>query len=345
MAKANPADETFRKLFVQLPRTDKQKADALSKIEESYFKLGDLYYFQLAEKENAEDSYETLLERFPKSPFKPEVLYKLYLISKERGNSKAERLAQNLKDEFPNSTYTKILLNPDYLKETSVAQEKQKIIYKDAYSDFQRNNLRAAQEKLKLAHGIGETTFTPQLDLLQILITGKTEDVTRYQFELGEFVKKYPDGSVHSYAEKLLASSRLFIEKAERLKGIRFGVSFEEPHYFVIVHRFQDKASEAFTAAIEKFNHEYYKGRKLETSNLLLNDDYNLTFVGNLQNKLDAEEYFSRFNSTMAKGKPFSILNFHNFVITKDNFNIFYRNKALDEYLSFFDRYYKKENQ
>ncbi len=344
-AMANPSLEAFKKLFVQIPKTEKQKADALAKIEESYFKLGDLYYFQLSEKENAEGSYEMLLDRFPRTAFKPEVLYKLYLISKERGDSKADLLAQNLKDEFPNSTYTKILLNPDYLKETSVALEKQKIIYKEAYADFQRNNLRAAQEKLKLARSIGETSFAPQLDLLQILITGKTEDVTRYQYELGEFVKKYPDGSTHGYAEKLLASSKVFVEKAERLKGIRFGVSFEEPHYFVIVHRFQDKASEGITTVMERFNNDNYKARKLETSNLLLNDDYNLTFVGNLPNKHDAEEYFSRFNSTMASGKPFSMLNFHNFVITKDNFNIFYRNKALDEYLSFFDRYYQKESQ
>ncbi len=341
----NPAEEAFTKLYAQLPKTNEQKKVAFAKIEEAYFRLGDLYYFQLTEKENAQVSYEMLLSRFPQSSFKPEVLYKLYLIHKERGDSKAEILAQNLKDEFPNSTYTKILLNPEYLKETSVAQEKQKIIYKEAYAEFERNNLRGAQEKIKLARSIGETSFTPQLELLQILITGKTEDVTRYQYELGEFIKKYPDTSVHGYAEKLLASSKAFIEKAERLKGIRFMASFDEPHYFVIVHRFQDKASESIATVVEKFNIGFYRGKKLETSNLLLNDQYALTFVGNLANKTEAQEYNNRFNKSMANSKPFSTLNFHNFVITKDNFNIFYRNKALDEYLSFFDRHYQKENQ
>ncbi len=343
--KISPAEEAFAKILPQLPKTEQMKKEALGKIEEAYFKLGDLYYFQLGEKENAELSYEKLLDRFPDSSFKPEVLYKLYLIHKERGDSKAEVLAQQLKDEFPSSTYTKILLNPDYLKETSVAQEKQKIIYKEAYTEFQHNNLRGAQDKIKLAQGLGETAFTPQLDLLLILITGKTEDVTQYQYELGEFAKKYPDGAVHTYAETLLASSKTFVEKSERSKGIRFGLSFEEPHYFVIVHRYQDKASTIMATTMEKFNTDFYKNRKLETSNLIYNDQYALTFVGNLAGKAEALEYFNRFRGQLSNGKPFSSLNFYNFVITKDNFNIFYRNKALDEYLSFFDRHYQKENQ
>lgn len=345
LPKGSAAEAAMVKLVAQLPKTEKQKNESLAKIEDAYFKLGDLYYFQLNEKENAEGSYEKLLDRFPQSSYKPEVLYKLYLIHKEKGDSKAEVLAQNLKDEFPNSTFTKILLNPDYLKETSVAQEKQKIIYKEAYAEFQRNNLRGTQDKIKLAKGIGETSFTPQLDLLQILITGKTEDVTRYQYELGEFIKKYPDAQVHGYAETLLASSKTFLEKEERAKGIRFVASFEEPHYFVIVHRIQDRASAPIAATVEKFNKDFYKTNRLETSNLIFSDQYSLTFVGDLFGKTEALEYFNRFKSQVTKGGPFPTLNFHNFVITRDNFNIFYRNKALDEYLSFFDRHYQKESQ
>ncbi len=344
LQKVNAAEDAALKVFSLLPKTEKQKKDANAKIEEAYFKLGDLYYFQLIEKENAEGSYEKLLDRYPHSLYKPEVLYKLYLIHKEKGDGQADAIAQTLKDEFPNSTFSKILLNPNYLRETSVAQEKQKIIYKEAYVEFQRNNLRGAQDKIKLARDVGQTSFTSQLDLLQILITGKTEDVTRYQYELGEFIKKYPDAPVHNYAETLLASSITFIEKTERSRGIRFTTSFEEPHYFVIVHRFIDKASAPIAAAVEKFNDVFYRGKKLETTNLIFNEQYSLTFAGNLANKKDAIDYLDHFKSTVMKGKPFLTLNFHSFVITKDNFNIFYRNKALDEYLSFFDRHYQKEN-
>ena len=341
-AAANSPDAAFNTLFALLPRTEEKKVLALSKIEEAYFKLGDLYYFQLGEKENAARSYEQLLARFPSSEYKPEVLYKLYLIHKEKDDPIAIILAQQLKTEFPSSTYTRILLNPDYLKETNVAQEKQKLIYKEAYSDFQRNNLRATQDKIKQAREIGETQFTPQLDLLQILITGKTEDVTRYQYELGEFIKRYPNNRLNRYAEELLTSSKTFLEKSERAKGIRFIASFEEPHYFVIVHRIQDQASSEISNQLERLNSESFKNHKLVATNLIFNDQFAMTFVGDLPGRTEALDYNQRFETQLVAEKPFSTLNFHNFVITKDNFNIFYRNKALDEYLSFFDRYYKK---
>jgi tetratricopeptide (TPR) repeat protein len=335
-------DNAFLKLYAAIPYTEDAKKEAQSKIEEAYFKLGDLYYFQLEEKENALVTYNTLLERFPTTEYKPEVLYKLYLIHKERGDQVAGQLADQLKSEFPQSTFTRILLNPDYLKETTIAQEKQKLIYREAYADYQRNNLRGTQEKLKQARQIGETQFTPQLELLQILVTGKTEDVTRYQYELGEFMKKYPEGSLHAYAGELLAGSKAFLEKTERAKGIRFVASFEEPHYFVILHRIQDQASTTISRRLDQLSLEKFKTLNLAATNLIFDDQFAMTFVGDLPTKESAMEYNMLFEEGAAKEKPFSTLNFHNFVITKDNFNIFYRNKALDEYLSFFDRYYTK---
>jgi tetratricopeptide (TPR) repeat protein len=341
--KAASPDAAFASLYSQLPRTPDAEKEALAKVEEAYFKLGDLYYFQLSEKANALESYTKLLDRFPSSLFKPEVLYKIYLIHKEQGDSTAAAVvADQLKTEFPGSTYTKILLNPDYLKETSVAQEKQKLIYKEAYAEFQRNNLRGTQERLRQAREIGETAFTPQLEILQILITGKTEDVTRYQYELGEFIKKHPDGKLHQYAQDLLAGSRTFLERTERAKGIRFVASFEEPHYFVVVHRIEDQASTSISQKLDAFNAASFKEQKLASTNLILDEQYAMTFVGDFPSRKEALEYIQLFKAKPGAEKPFSTLNFHNFVITKDNFNIFYRHKALDEYLSFYDRYYEK---
>jgi tetratricopeptide (TPR) repeat protein len=332
-------------LMQQIPRTDEQKQKALAKIEEGYFKLGDLYYFQLNEKENALQSYQRLLGRFPASEYEPEVLYKLYLITRDNDKEQADRYAQLLKENHPNSTFTRILVNPDYLKETSVAAEKQKLIYKEAYSLFQTNNLRAASEKVNQAMEVGKTSFTPQLELLKILIIGKTEDVTRYQFELGEYLKKYPDGELKSYTEQLLAASKTLVEKQERAKGIEFGSSLEGPHNFIIVYNTRERITNPVSTAIENYNETQWKELKLNTSNLILNDEKTITLVTEFPNRKAALSYFDKFLAQIANTKPLSSYKFYSFVITKDNFQIFYRTKALDEYLTFFDRNYQKQNQ
>ena len=79
----------------QIPRTEEQKKEALKKIEDAYFNLGDIYYFKLLENDNAIASYHKLLERFPETEYEPEVLYKLYLIYKESDPAQSESLCRH----------------------------------------------------------------------------------------------------------------------------------------------------------------------------------------------------------------------------------------------------------
>lgn len=333
------------KLLKSLPYTEKQKSELLAKIENAYFKLGDLYYFNLEDRLNAADSYQKLLDRFPESELEAESLYKLYLIFKETDPVKAAMYADLLKKEHPNSTFAKILINPNYLKETSVAAEKQKLIYKEAYALFQKNNLRAAQDKVEQAVQVGETNFTPQLELLKVLITGRTEDVAKYQFELESFIKKYPSEPIKAYAEELLASSKALLDKLERAKGIQYSTTTTGPHYFVVVYKSSDRITNPVADALDQFNSGQWKNLKLTTSNLALTDDKTLTMTVEFADRETALSYFDKFLAQLANAKPFSNYKFYNFVITKDNFQTFYRTKALDEYLTFFDRNYQKQSQ
>ncbi len=343
--KEEKAEDAAAKVFQELPYTPEQKNQALAKIEEAYFKLGDLYYIQLSQKQDALVLYEKLLGRFPETEYAPEVLYKLYLITKENSNTDSERYAQTLKEKYPNSTFAKILINPNYLKETSVAVEKQKSIYKEAYSLYNQGKLRLSQDQINQAKAAGETNFTPQLELLEVLITGKTEDATRYQYELAEFIKKYPDNELKSYAENLLASSKSFLEKTEKAKGIRFVNSLDEPHYLVVVYKTEDKITDLLTQTLADFNNQSFKGKNLKTSNLKFNDVYSISFVSELADRTTSADYFDKMKVQLGKMPSLANYKFDIFVITKDNFQIFYRTKALDEYLTFFDRNYQTKNQ
>lgn len=339
--KTEVKEDIVGKIIAQLPTTDEQKKAALAKIEDAYFHLGDLYYFNLSEKDNAAESYERLLARFPQSEHLPEVLYKLYLIHKEKSDGLADRYAQRLQNEFPTSTFARILVNPDYIKETTALAEKQKLMYKDAYALYQQNNLKPAMEKVNEALASGETTFLPQLEFLKILIMGRTEDVTKYQYELGEFIKKYPKEPLKNYAEQLVASSKTFLEKIEKAKGIQFSKVLTGPHYFVVVYNSADRLTNAVVDALEKFNQSEFNKLKLTTSNLGLEEKI-LTMCAEFPDRESVMGYYYKFLAQVATTKPFSDYKFYNFVITKDNFQIFWQTKSLDEYLTFFDKNYQK---
>ncbi len=341
----DPVGAEYRKLSAILPRTDAQKKESLARIENAYFALGDIYYFKLQEKENSSNAFKTLLSRFPESEFKPEVLYKLYLIYKDSDPAISEAYATQLKKEHPESTFAKILENPNYLAESSQALARQQEIYKVAYEHFENGEFSASLKKIAEAEEAGETTFTPQLQLLKILIMGRTEDINVYQFNLDEFAKQHPNTPVGQYAEKLLNASREFVKTKEKLGGIKFIRSLEEPHYFVMVYKKSENILNKGSSTLEKFNNTHFPNLNLKTSNLELNDEYIITLVADLPRVSSAVEYVRIFNEKLPAMPELRNHKFHNFVITKDNFDIFYRTKALDEYIYFFEKNYPAINQ
>lgn len=340
-APADPIGAEYLRINKQIPRTQEEKQEALDKIEEAYFNLGDIYYFQLLEPDNAISSFNKLLERFPETSYEPEILYKLYLIYKDSDQIKSEEYASLLKTKHPGSTFAKILVNPDHLKESSQAAEKQKELYARAYLSFTAGDYNASNEILAEAFELGNTVFYPNLELLKILNIGKTEDVSKYQHLLDQFISNYPESDLGPYAKKLLDASRNLQEKGQ--SGPHYIRSLEEPHYFVMVYKNEENMGSTGPRVLEKFNETYFKDLQLKTSNLGLNDDYTLTLVADLPRISSALEYVRTFNEKLGAITELRSHKFHSFVITKDNFDIFYRTKGLDEYLQFFEKNYPTE--
>jgi tetratricopeptide (TPR) repeat protein len=340
----NPVQVEFDRIFPELPITDEAIAKANSKIESAYFNLGDIYYFDLKERDNAIKSYETLLARYPDTEYRAETLYKLYLIYKNSDNAKAERLADELKKKFPESSYAKILVNPNYLQESGLVVEQQKVFYKKAYENFEAEAYPAASAIVTEATALGTTEFTPNLNLLAILIVGKTENISQYQLSLEGFVKEYSGTDLAKYAQRLLESSRNYTLKQEKEKGIQYIASFKEPHFFVLISEKKDAVENAASKALETFNEVNFKDLKLKVSNLILNDTYTLTLVSDLTDLEAAKSYYKSFSEKRESLSALKNYKFSYFVITKDNFDIFYRTKGLDEYTRFFEKNYTSQN-
>ena len=343
-ATKSPLEEAYDRIRKQLPVTEKQVEEAYTKIEDAYFRLGDIYYFDLQEKNNAVASYETLLTRFPETEYRPEVLYKLYLIFKDTDAPKSNQYASQLKEKFPDSPFAKILVNPNYLQESGLVVENQKSLYRQAYESYQLGEYAAAIQSIEEALALEKTSFHANLELLRILITGKTENISQYQFALDKFMKDYPASEVTPYAQKLLETSRDYQLRQEKEKGIQYIRSFEEPHYFVLVSSRDSKIESAASEILESFNTSYFKDLNLKVSTLILNDTYTLLLVSDLPRISSALEYYKTFTEKRSTFTGLKDYKFSNFVITKDNFDIFYRTKGLDEYLQFFEKNYHPEN-
>jgi tetratricopeptide (TPR) repeat protein len=328
-------------LMATIPFSEDAKSQALSKVEEAYFKLGGIYNFQLGEKENAIQTFEKLLERFPGSDFEPETLYLLYLLIKPGNETIAESYKQRLTDKYPESIYAKLAINPNYKEESNEAAQRLERLYKIAYDYYTQDNFN--QAKLLVSRALQQypdLEFSDQLRILNILIDGKIEGQYRYQYELQEFIENNPDSKFLDYAKNLLEASKQFGTKELQRKGAQYFTYFDQPHFFIFVYPNLGANAEIVPALIENFIKENYPDQNLKTGNLSLNEGFSVVLINKFETQKEAMEFYDKFISSDLKLPIDENLTPERFVITEDNFQIFYQTKKTEDYINFFQKYY-----
>lgn len=339
---ADQATARIDQLYATIPFSEEQKEASLEKIKDALYNLGTIYNLNLEEKKNASDTFVKLLDRFPGNEYEAEVLYQLYLINKSLEDPSHLTYKDRLLSEYGNTTYAKLVGNPNYAEESTASNEQLKKIYKKAYEEYLAKDYNQARNTLQ--EGFTEhpeTVFTANLKLLSILIKGKTEDINVYQYDLDQFIKTNPDSDITPYAQELLTASRTFLEKQRKLLGTKYVKYFKQEHYFVLVFDSKDNLTDKIYPEVDKFTlTEFQSANKLNASNLILNDNQVMIMVSGLTDKSEAQRYFRKFRSNDPIGEKKLNAKFHKFIITKDNFNIFYQSKDISSYIEFFRRNY-----
>ncbi len=330
-------------IFQQLQMNDEEKQEALAKIETAHFKLGNIYNFELDEKENAVETFEKLITRFPKSEYKPEALYQIYLILKATDDPRLQKYVNQLTSEYPNSLYAKLISNPNYREESNAISEQLKKIYKKAYNLFLKDSLQQAQALIKPALKQYPTNqFSDHLRILDILILGKTSGMYNYQFALSQFIEDFPNSELVPYANKLLESIENFkIELAKR-EGVKFSTNFEQKHYFVFIYNPAENISETCISVVNNFIQEEYNQAGFKTSNLILDEENSMILVNEFDNKENASEFYNNFNQNPESVNRLANYKTTNFVISRENFKTLYSTKGLDYYVNFFKKHYQE---
>ena len=341
---SDPAEAEFNKIVSQLPRTEEQKQEALSKIENAYFKLGTIYHLNLNKIKETIETYEILLSRFPDSEYIPEVYFKLQLILKDSNPEKSKYYADLLLLNYPNSNFSKLYLNPDYFKESGETAEKQREWYNKAYTLYKETDFREAKNLVTEALGFGETSFSPRLKLLDILLIGEMEDHQQYQKALAQFIDTNPDSEITPYAKTLLKAVQDFSVNPQNIQREEFFMNPDDEHQLVLAFHPTTNLSLLASRQLNSFSKSLFPQLSLKIANIALSEDYILTTVSGLKNKTEAEEFYRVFLQNQTSMPDLAKEKFYKFVITTENFNTLYRTKALDEYLRFFEKNYVAKN-
>jgi tetratricopeptide (TPR) repeat protein/outer membrane protein assembly factor BamD (BamD/ComL family) len=332
-------DKEIDALMAKIPWTEEAQNEIKVNIEKALYNLANIYHFKLLEEDNAIESFESHLTRYPTSEYKPEILYQLFIIYgqlKDKENAIAK--ANLLKSEYPESIYAKLVDNPRYREESQAATILLKKLYTQAYHLYKEEKYPKTKNLLdSILIVYPENPFSDNLKLLQIMTIGMTDGIFKYQFELNNFIKNYPESDLLDHAKFLLKTSEEYQVKVVNSTKARFIPYFDQKHLVVIAYPNKENLSQTLPSEVEKvlLDMKY----NYSTANLILNDTYAIVLVNEVENKSKSLEILNQIKSIDFPSK-YKGEKIYEFVITQDNFDIFYQTKDLNAYLNFYDRMY-----
>ena len=131
------------------------------------------------------------------------------------------------------------------------------------------------------------------------------------------------------------------VKEAQR-SGAKFKTYSDQPHFFILIYQNNLNIADSLSGALEQYLQQNYSDKKLNVGNLTFNDRLSLLLVNKFENKNDALAFLTTFEHTEPLKDLLKDSKYEIFVITEDNFEILYKTKRLDNYLTFFNHYYKQ---
>ncbi len=332
-----------------LPLTDSLVEISNDKIATALFNAGRVFRERLNDKARSGETYSELLSRYPNNPLVPEVLYNLYNMTKDTDPAQAQRYRDRLINGYPDSEFTLILVNPEYLQMKQKAAERAETLYDRAYDAWQGNDTALVVSICDSAliefpgHEI-----TPRFMLLKAYAMGPGIGERELKEQLTAITGKFPDTEEARRASELIdylnaSVPELKIEEEKQIAGEIYTVDTSGPHFFILVIKNKSLDVNRLTFDVINYNIDNYTNENYSTRGELIDDDHIRISVGPLPDYETALAYYSLFDpgKILMNTGGAEVLKF---LISPANLETLNRDRNPDRYRLFFMENYKPDN-
>ncbi len=198
---AKELEDKKKTMMATIPTTPEMLVASKKKVEEAYYYLGKIYKLQFNEPDNARETFQTLLAKYPNTQYEAESLYFLTLLSE---NQSSNPFRQALMSKYPTSTYTRQLLRGN-TQVTSDTESKAQTVYNQAFKMYENESydsaLILAEEGLVAYTG---TSIEDKFAMLRVILLAKTEKKDEYIQGLKDFIQGYSSSNLLAKAVGML---------------------------------------------------------------------------------------------------------------------------------------------
>ena len=350
------SDPTNKQYYIQdIPKTDKELEESNQKIAFALYSAGFIYYDDLNDKEKAIQQWEDLLIRFPQHKLKAPTSFQLFKAYKFLNNSEKSDYYKNLiLNEFPESDFAKIIQNPNYYQEIELKKKEAQNFYTALYNLYCEQKypdvITEAEKGLTLYL---DPNIRKNMSYLRAISLGKLNGNDVMKTELQTVIKTYPATDIDTLASGILEALKRYEFEKNNIQikdsnqqnvssSEKYSYKENNLHFVIIVADIKDIKVEKLKLSINNFDKEYFRLDKLDISNFYIDNTQQMLTISRFENKQKAMEYYSVMKNNQTHLLDLNKANHVKiYVISDDNYNIFFKNKdKREDYDDFFKKYY-----
>ena len=341
-----------------IPLTEEMMVASNKKIENALFNAGFIYYEGLNDLDHSIECFEELVTRFPNSD---NMLLSMFMLYKQYGDlentDKSDFYKNRILKEFPDTDYARIIRDPDYNKTLLEQLNRKSTLYKEAYMAYtdQMYNLVIIYANEGINDYMADE-FTPKFKYLKALSYGSKQQQDSLVNGLTEIVTLYPNSDVTPLAQNILlqmfnpemetqeeATEEELVSEEILALLEQYKVNLKMQHFYVLVVDGAKVNVNATKVKVSDYNAKYHKLDKLSVSSVILQDKKQMITVSSFANSVEVEKYLEGISANDYVFSQLSGSEYVQFVISSENYPVFYKNKNIDAYLMFYNKNYHKE--
>ena len=362
------------KYYKDIPKTEEEILAANLLIEESYYKLGQIYDQNLNEPDSAIVTYETLLDRYDDSEYTLRARYALYKLYLEQGNPLAEAQKNYIVNEHPQTVYAYLILGKDP-KELRAVEEDFEYAYDglfQAYKTGQYETSLGFSEYLMERFYDNPALEIPTMQYVRGMSYGYLGDKDSLRAILTRVVELYPEAEVTPSAKETLrlmeegfstiqlpggseagtagaAEGEPNADGVEtvsqddpRLQGFTKEIKASDKIYIMMFIPKSGLSQSEITNQVKQFNSASFKELNLKAFTFNYKQTHLLPYITHFKEVNTAKEYMKTFRETEYGAELLGREGASMFYLTQANFREAYGKKRIEDYVLYFGNVLEK---
>ncbi len=340
-------EKTSPEYYLQfIPLTEEKMIASNNKIIESLYIIGNIYREDFEDYKNSTLAFENLIERYDTCKYKLPSWYNLYRISLVTNNDPMKEKYKGLiLNNYPESEYARIIQDPSYNKVTRENRKRvdnyYSIVY-DLYSDHQYESVLVRCEKAKSI--FADNHLQDRFDFLAAMAIGHINTLDTFKLALEDIIVKHPQSEVSVEAKRILELIKNGIKiEPKTTTAIPYNHVFDTEFSFIAIIPATDNNTNQYKIDISNFNTKYYSDKIYDVSNIFIDALNQLIIVKKLKSYNEAIDYYKSFVLNNDNLVNLNQKKYQYFLISQENFVLFYQNKDIKGYQSFFEKNFELE--